>query len=77
MSKVIIELGNEYQNHNIKNADCLFRKSGECFEKLCEMFIKYLLDEKNDIKVSRDILLNIVDLEYHAYELINKGIKVI
>lgn len=39
------------------------------------MFIKYLLDEKNDIKVSRDILLNIVDLEYHAYELINKGIK--
>ena len=36
-----------------------------------KIFIRW----KNDIKVSRDILLNIADNEYHAYELINKGIK--
>lgn len=75
MSKVLIELGNEYQNDNIKNAASLFEKSGKYFEKLCDIFIKYLLDEENDIKTSRDILLNIADIEYHAYELINKGIK--
>lgn len=74
MSKVLIELGNEYENNNIKKAGYLFEKSGTYFEKLCDVFIDYLLDEKKDINVSSDILLNIADIEFHAYELINKGI---
>lgn len=74
MSKVLIEFGNEYENNNIKKAGYLFEKSGTYFEKLCDVFIDYLLDEKKDINVSSDILLNIADIEFHAYELINKGI---
>lgn len=75
MSNVLIELGSEYDNTNIKNAGNLFEESGKCFEKLCDIFIDYLLDKRNDINISSEILLNIGDIEYRAYELISKGIN--
>lgn len=74
MSKVLIEFGNEYKNDNIKKAGELFKESGNNFEKLCNVFIDYLLNDTNDINISSDILLNIANIEYQAYELINKGI---
>lgn len=75
MSNVLIEIGNEYDNTNIKNAGDLFAESGKYFEKLCDIFIDYLLDKRNDINISSEILLNIADIEYSAYELISKGIN--
>lgn len=75
MSNVLIEIGNEYNNTNIKKAGNLFSESGKCFEKLCDIFIDYLLDKRNDINISSDFLLNIADIEFRAYELISNGIK--
>lgn len=77
MSNVLTEIGNEYDNTNIKNAGNLFAESGKCFEKLCNIFIDYLLDKRNNINISSEILFNIADIEYRAYELISKGIKAI
>lgn len=75
MSNVLIEIGNEYNNANIKKSGNLFSESGKCFEKLCDIFIDYLLDKRNDINISSEFLLNIADIEFRAYELISKGIK--
>lgn len=74
MSKVLIEVGNEYQNDDIKNAGYLFGESGKHFEKLCNLFIDYLLDEIKDINLAKDILLDIAKTEFEAYELISKAI---
>lgn len=75
MSNVLIQLGNLYDNNNIKDAGNLFKESGKNFEKLCDIFILYLLDKKSDINASTEILLDIADIEYRAYELIKKGIN--
>lgn len=75
MGKNLMELGNEYENDNIKNTGILFAESGKYFEKSCDIFIDYLLDKRNNINISSEILLQITDIEYRAYELISKGIN--
>lgn len=75
MGNILMELGNEYENDNIKKAGILFAESGKCFEKTCDIFIDYLLDKRNSINISSGIFLQIADIEYRAYELISKGIN--
>lgn len=74
MSNVLIELGKEYQNNDLINAGELFKESGKQFEKLCDIFIDYILDTNKDMMSASNIILNIGDIEYNAYKLISKGI---
>lgn len=75
MSRVLAELGKEYNSDNIKNASDLFMESGKCFENLTEILTQYLLGERNDMSIVSSILLNIAAIEYRAYEQIEKGIS--
>lgn len=74
MSKVLIELGREYKNKNLIKAGELFEDSGRQFEKLCDIFIDYILDTKKDMKLASDVILNIAEIEYNAYQLVSKGL---
>lgn len=75
MSNVLNELSIEYKNKYLKEASDLFYNSGLEFEKLCKIFINYLLDDIEYKNNTSKILLNIAKLEYNAYELVLKGIK--
>ena len=74
MSRVLIELGREYKNNNLIKSGELFENSGKQFEKLCDIFIDYILDIKKDMKLASDVILNIAELEYNAYQLVSKGL---
>lgn len=74
MSRVLIELGTEYKNNNLIKSGELFKNSGEQFEKLCDIFIDYILNIKKDLKLASEIILNIGEIEYNAYQLVNKGL---
>ena len=75
MSKVLIELGREYNNNNLIKSGELFKDSGKQFEKLCNIFIDYILDTKKDMKLASDVILNIAEIEKNAYQLVNKGLN--
>ncbi len=70
MSKVLIELGKEYKNNNLVKSGELFKESGKQFEKLCNIFIDYILDTKKDMK----LILDIAEIECNAYQLVSKGL---
>ena len=75
MSKVLIELGREYNNNNLIKSGELFKDSGKQFEKLCNIFIDYILDTKKDMKLASDVILNIAEIEKNAYQLVSKGLN--
>lgn len=75
MSNVLIELGKEYNNTDLRKAGKIFAESGKHFEKLCDIFIDYLLDKRNNIDISSKVLLDIAEIEYQAYKLINKAVN--
>lgn len=75
MSRVLIEMGNEYKNENIIQAGKIFLESGKQFEILCNIFIDYILENKKDLYEASKIILNIADLEYCAYEVIKVGLE--
>lgn len=74
MSKVLIELGKEYKNNHLIKSGELFEDSGKQFEKLCDIFIDYILDTKKDMKSASDAILNIAEIEYNAYQLVGRGL---
>lgn len=74
MSRVLIELGTEYKNNNLIKSGELFKNSGKQFEKLCDIFIDYILDTKKNMKLASEIILNIAEIEYNAYQLVSKGL---
>ncbi len=74
MSKVLIELGKEYKNNNLVKSGELFKESGKQFEKLCNIFIDYILDTKKDMKLASDVILDIAEIECSAYQLVSKGL---
>lgn len=75
MSKVLIEMGNEYKNEEIVQAGNLFLESGKQFEILCNIFIDYILNIKKDMNLASEIILNISNLEYKAYQIIKNAIQ--
>lgn len=77
MSKVLKEIADEIDNKEIREASKLFDESGKLFEKLNDIFVSYILDEKLELKEAQEILLSIGNLEYQAYNLVLEGIKTI
>lgn len=77
MSKLLSELSIEYNNEQLKKAGELFYKSGKEFEKLCSIFVDYILGEIDRIDEASKVILSIADLEYKAFNLILNGIKTI
>jgi len=75
MSKVLYELYIEYKNKYFKEASDLFYKSGLEFEKLCNVFIIYILENIEYKNKASKILLNIAELEYNAFKLVLNGIN--
>jgi hypothetical protein len=75
MSKVLNALGNEYNNEYLIQASKLFFESGRYFEKLCNIFIDYILKMDATLNNTSNIILKIGNLEYEAYQLIKNGIK--
>lgn len=75
MSKVLVEIGSEYKNKNIIHAGKIFLESGKLFQILCNIFIDYILGDKKNLYSASEVILNIADLEYSAYEEIKIGLK--
>jgi hypothetical protein len=74
MSKLLNDLGVEYTNEQFKKAGELFYKSGQEFEKLCGLFVDYILGICEYKDKASSIVLNIADLEYNAFKLILEGL---
>lgn len=74
MSKVLIELGREYKNYHLIESGELFLNSGKQLEQLCDLLIDYIFDMKKDMVLASNIILNIAEIEYNAYQLVIKGI---
>ncbi|MDR0303025.1 MAG: BtrH N-terminal domain-containing protein [Treponema sp.] len=74
MSKLLNDLGIEYKNNQFKKAGDFFYKSGQEFEKLCNVFVDYILGISDYKDKASKIVLNIADLEYDAFKLVLDGI---
>lgn len=72
-SKVLDDLGNQYQNDRFKEASILFFESGKQFEKMCNVLIDYILYYKDFVKAVTESLSKIGELEYSAYQLVQRG----
>ncbi len=75
MGKVLKDLSIEYENEQFEKAGDLFYKSGQEFEKLCSVFIDYIIGSSEYKIEASNILLSIADLEYNAFKLISDGTK--
>ena len=64
----------QYKNNHLIKSGELFEDSGKQFEKLCDIFIDYILDTKKDMKSASDVILNIAEIEYNAYQLVSRGL---
>ena len=74
MSRLYGGLGAEYNSVQLKDASGLFSESGQIFEKLCDTFIEYILEEREDLGDVGNDILRVADLEYKAFSLILKGV---
>jgi hypothetical protein len=75
MSKILKNLGIEYENEQLKKAGELFYKSGKEFEKLCTIAVDYILGNSDYKDKASKIILSIADFEYNAFNHILDGIK--
>jgi hypothetical protein len=75
MSNMLKSLSTEYENEQFGEAGDLFYRSGLEFEKLCGIFVDYLLESCKYTTDASKLLLRIADLEYNAYKLILDGIN--
>jgi len=75
MCRVLTESGMQYQNTNLVDGGRLFGESGKLFEKLSDVLVDYILNTKSNLKSAGEILLEIADLEYRAYQAIKNGIR--
>jgi hypothetical protein len=74
VGKLLKELSVEYKNNQLKKAGDLFYKSGQEFEKLCNVFVDYILENSEYKDKASKIVLSIADLEYDAFKLILDGL---
>lgn len=69
-SRVLKELSKEYNSNELEQASRLFLESGKEFQKLCNIFVDYLVDNKEYKNESVLVLNKIGELEYNAYKII-------
>ena len=72
---VLDEIGNEYDNLYFKRSSGLFKESGKEFTELCDIFIDYILNDKDIFERASQIITKIGRIEYEAYTLIKQGLK--
>lgn len=75
MCRVLTESGMQYQNTNLVDGGRLFGESGKLFEKLSDVLVDYILNTKSNLKSAGEMLLEIADLEYQAYQAVKNGIR--
>lgn len=77
MGKLLKDIGAEYDSEPLGRAGGLFCESGQEFEKLCGVFIDYILGNRDYSPEAGSILLRIADLEYNAFKLISDEVKIL
>jgi hypothetical protein len=75
MSKLLDDLSIEYKNGQLRKASKLFYKSGQEFEKLCGIFVDYVLGNSDYKDKARELVLSIAEFEYNAFKVVLDGIK--
>ena len=53
----------------------MFGESGKLFEKLSDVLVDYIINTKSNLKSAGEMLLEIADLEYRAYQAVKNGIR--